>query len=70
MNKNMSPDHYAMKYLTDPFEGDSADIEEKQNQVILDELDIRLEATDIVSLLENPKRLQEVIKKLKMKAFW
>lgn len=43
---------------------------ENKNNEILKELSVNLSATDIVSLLRDPKRLDEVLRKLKLKAFW
>lgn len=42
----------------------------KAANAILKELDVETSAVEIVKLLKDEKRLNEVVRKLKLKAFW
>lgn len=47
-----------------------ASIEEKKAQETLQELGVTVSAVSVLALLQDPEKLDEVVRKLNLKAFW
>ena len=60
----------ALKDLIDAYSGFPIDPAEIEAAKLLKELGVEFTAIEIVNLLKDEKRAKEVMKKLKMKAFW